>query len=334
MRSDQPAIAATLLIGVVMLAACAGGGGNGMIPGLSTSVTASPAANGGGMGSGSSGSSPGAAGPPVPQIATPGGPVFHDTYSQGPNYPSEGVSFPVLVSVLQQTPNGPSAISGGQNASATLTKSNQWWTLAQIPGTHVELSVPAAGVNVSLDTPDLLGGLEDYYTFGLSYVVLGTWSSSYSPCAPCLNGKAMAFAFGYETPATSMPTTGQASFNGQVRGTVFAPNGDAIPEGGLIGDATFSADFASGRVTGAFTNMRSLTPWNDVSVNASIASGTNKFSGATAVTSAPQGMFSLKSSATGSINGAFYGPTAQNLGAVWTLSDGTKSALGGVVAGH
>jgi hypothetical protein len=43
---------------------------------------------------------------------------------------------------------------------------------------------------------------------------------------------------------------------------------------------------------------------------------------------------SLSASATGHIDGAFYGPAAQNLGAVWSLSDGTGSALGSVVAGH
>ncbi len=72
----------------------------------------------------------------------------------------------------------------------------------------------------------------------------------------------------------------------------------------------------------------------DVSVAASIAAGTNKFNGSTAVTSAPPGPFSLNASASGSINGAFYGPAAQNLGAIWTLSDGTTSAIGGVVARH
>jgi hypothetical protein len=75
-----------------------------------------------------------------------------------------------------------------------------------------------------------------------------------------------------------------------------------------------------------------LLPWNDVSVNASIAAGTNKFSGTTGVTSTPQNTFSLKGSAIGSINGAFYGPAAEELGAIWTLSDGTISAIGGLAA--
>jgi len=75
-------------------------------------------------------------------------------------------------------------------------------------------------------------------------------------------------------------------------------------------------------------------PWNDVSVAGTIAMGTNKFSGTTAATSSPGTPMSLSASATGHIDGAFYGPAAQNLGAVWSLSDGTGSALGTVVAGH
>jgi hypothetical protein len=42
----------------------------------------------------------------------------------------------------------------------------------------------------------------------------------------------------------------------------------------------------------------------------------------------------LSGSATGHIDGAFFGPAAQNLGAVWSLNDGSGAALGTVVAGH
>jgi len=77
-----------------------------------------------------------------------------------------------------------------------------------------------------------------------------------------------------------------------------------------------------------------VQPWNDVSVGAAIAAGTNRFGGTTAVTSSPANSFSLKPSAAGSVNGAFFGPAAQQLGAVWTLSDGTISALGSVTAAH
>src|SRR6185369_7764199 len=151
------------------------------------------------------------------------------------------------------------------------------------------------------------------------------------------------FLYGYETPATAMPTTGQANFFGGASVDVFAPADGHILEsdlgnGPIWGNASLSVNFSSGSITGALTNMRTVGnpvvtfPWNDVTVNASIAAGTNKFSGTTAVTSAPQNMFSLKASATGSINGAFYGPAAEELGAIWTLNDGAISAIGAVTA--
>ena len=118
--------------------------------------------------------------------------------------------------------------------------------------------------------------------------------------------------------------------------------GGHIVRADLSGNAAFSADFASGKITGAFTHMQYPNPLGGLPLtalllnmsNASIAAGTNRFSGSTAVTSAPQNTFSLLGSATGHIDGAFYGPAAQNLGAIWSLTDGTTSAIGGVAAGH
>jgi hypothetical protein len=100
------------------------------------------------------------------------------------------------------------------------------------------------------------------------------------------------------------------------------------------GSASFSANFGSGQVTGNFTKMQApgSQAWNDVSLTASISAGTNRFNGSTAATSAPGTPISLSGSATGQINGAFFGPAAQNLGAVWSLSDGSGSALGTVTA--
>jgi hypothetical protein len=130
-----------------------------------------------------------------------------------------------------------------------------------------------------------------------------------------------------------MPTTGTATFSGQTEFSLYQQSGGSWG----AGKANFSVDFASGNVTGAFTQQweaSSSGPWNDVSVNASIAAGTSKFSGTTGVTSAPVGPFTLKASATGRIDGGFYGPAAQNIGALWSLTDGTTTAVGGVAAGH
>ena len=134
-----------------------------------------------------------------------------------------------------------------------------------------------------------------------------------------------------------MPTSGTAAFTGQWWGTVYKTVGTEILSSLPIGgNASISADFGSGAINGSLTQMKAANTegWNDVSVTANIAMGSNRFSGTTAAASAPGTPISLSGSAVGKINGAFYGPAAQQLGAVWSLSDGTGSALGTVLAGH
>jgi hypothetical protein len=150
----------------------------------------------------------------------------------------------------------------------------------------------------------------------------------------------MQLQFGLDTPPSAMPVTGKATFTRDdgVQG-IFGPS--FYPR--LAGNASLTVDFASGGITGAFTQMQvlcgcangqPLPQWNDVSINASIAGGTNRFTGATAVTSAPGTPLSLSSSAAGRIDGGFIGDAAQIIGGVWTLSDGTNSVIGTVFAVH
>ena len=95
-----------------------------------------------------------------------------------------------------------------------------------------------------------------------------------------------------------------------------------------------TADFAAGLISGTLTNMRATdasnvtTPWNDVAVSATIATGTTVFSGTTAASTAPAAPFALKGAASGQIRGEFYGGSSEQVGAVWSLSDGNASAIG------
>ena len=85
------------------------------------------------------------------------------------------------------------------------------------------------------------------------------------------------------------------------------------------------------------------TPWNTVSITATISGiTTNTFLGATSTVAGPAANpLSFAANATGKINGGFYGPTANEVGAIWTLYDpGTpanpgagKAAFGGFAAG-
>ena len=211
---------------------------------------------------------------------------------------------------------------------------------------HGILNIPALNVTAQIYWDSLDGGLTL-----LNYVALGAWAEPQSNAGAY--GSITAFAFGYETPKTSMPTTGTAAFGGLAEATVLKPVDGSIRAAFVRGSAGLTVDFASGTITGSFFSMTQSDyvsyangtghvppvtggifggmgshPWNDVSLTATIAGGTNRFTGSTAATSSPSTTFSLGSTAKGFVDGAFYGPNAENLGAVWSLSDGTGSALG------
>jgi hypothetical protein len=131
-----------------------------------------------------------------------------------------------------------------------------------------------------------------------------------------------------------MPTAGTATYTGIVEGTVFFHPGYGEQSthcfcglSSLAGNASFTANFGTRNVSGNLTNMTAdESPWNNVAFNSTITG--NVFSGTTSVTSVPAGNASLGANATGTLEGRFFGPTAQEAGAVWTLFDGTNAAIG------
>jgi hypothetical protein len=319
-------------------AACGGGGGGGMSQaasaGTPANMTPSPIVMGpDSYDTGIAGSvaTPAAAtfGSAPAQLASSGGSTFDGTSG---TYPSN-VTFPLLISSLQKSGTGLSQVSGNQGATVTVVNSS-------FNSSTVQIMIPSLGVNVT-DTlhSSLASGLGQYID-GLSYVVMGAWIQRQTANSPPILSDSE-FVFGFATPQAAMPTSGTAVFSGGVvQANVYKTVGTEIQTTAVVGTSassvSISANFGSGAVTGSFTKMQTVNSqtWNDVTLNANISTGTNTFSGSTAAASSPGGSMSLSGSATGRIDGAFYGRTAQQLGAVWSLSDGTGSALGTVVAGH
>jgi hypothetical protein len=263
------------------------------------------------------------------QGAMSGGPTFDG--SSG-SYPAN-VTFPMIATSLKSASPG---LAAADSSGATLT-------IVGAPGntTNFQLVIPSLGVNANFKSIESLVSNSSGWTEGYSYVAAGLWAQPSGNPGPLQS--ASAYSFGYETPGSAVPTTGTAQFAGTATGYVYKPINGSILDTIVDGKANLSANFSSGQVSGSLTQMQQwdgvpyngpqgFLPWNDVSLNANIAPGTNRFSGSTAATSAPGTAFSLAGSATGHIVGAFYGPTAQNLGAVWSLSDGSGSALGTIVA--
>ena len=176
-------------------------------------------------------------------------------------------------------------------------------------------------------------GVSDPGATNLDWTTFGDWYLYGSESNPATLAS---YVTGYKTPFTAIPTNGTASYSGSTRGHLLIPMADqsnGIRDIGLTGDAALQANFSTRTITGSLTNMLlDLQPWNSVSLQGTISSTQNAFAGRTSASSAPVGFGSLRSSATGSFNGLFFGPSAQELGAVWTLSDGTATAIGSLGA--
>jgi hypothetical protein len=166
----------------------------------------------------------------------------------------------------------------------------------------------------------------------LDYTRYGTWIATVSSDF----GSRAAWLGGYETPVADVPASGTAVYRGSVAGLYSEYHLCACywTTALLSGDVQISADFSARTLSGAMTNLRLGSdtyvtgPVNDIGFDAAIGTSGTRFSGTTRVTSQPGGVSALQPNATGVVSGQFFGPSAQELGAVWTLSDDTRRIIG------
>jgi hypothetical protein len=275
------------------------------------------------------------------QQASPGGPKFKDIQA--------GPPFALTQTVLKVTDTAITGDAAVEAAGGTVS-------LVQSFPAQLHLKVPGLGLDTTITTIDPLSPIysgyqeanSNYLTMrensvdstGMSYTELGVWAR-YDSATQKMTDISEWIA-GYQTPPSAMPTSGTATYsrtNG-VSGVMLTPHAGNQVSGAIFnyalvnvsGDVSLNADFASGNITGAFSHMISggqpNDPWNDVSVTATI-SGAN-LAGTVATTNATA--LSMHQGATGTIRGGFYGPAADQIAAVWTLSDGANSAIGTVSA--
>ena len=253
--------------------------------------------------------------------------------------------FPLLESVVSVAPGSVAAGTSTMSEGASMTYSSPGSTYqldigdSGPGGIHAQLSPSPSGSGTVFQA-DLGGGgtafldIVNPATSNLSWTSYGFWDVH--AAATYTN---TAFATGYVTPDSAVPTSGTAIFRGSVIGEAFHPDAsgiDGVDFYQLSGDATLRADFSTASITGDLTNMITrgfegdTAPWNSVSLTGSIAGA--RFSGLSTVTTVPGNSGSLSGAATGTFSGMLYGPTAGELGAVWTLYDGTSSAVGSMGA--
>lgn len=164
-------------------------------------------------------------------------------------------------------------------------------------------------------------------TLALTYTSFGVWqfdSSNRSNIDPQINDYHF-FYFGIPTPADGMPRTGSANYNGLAQGVLFDPHAIYL----LNGTMTLGADFAANSIDTTLTLSASNTT-NSLAVTlpvfngtAAIGAGRNYFVGTLAT---PDNSF------VGSVQGAFFGPTAQEVGYSFGINSPDRTRIGGGVA--
>jgi hypothetical protein len=158
----------------------------------------------------------------------------------------------------------------------------------------------------------------------LTYLSYGLWSHSQSSGG---EKRRTFFLIGYPTVLSDMPRTGSASYTAAVTsGTMVGVqgNGAGTFELSVGGTATFDANFASGTVATGLTlshsDLGSEIPVGTFAGTGIIAGGTSQFFGTLTSTDSP---FS------GSFNGGFFGPQAQEMGYGFFLSGHKPDGIGG-----
>jgi len=151
----------------------------------------------------------------------------------------------------------------------------------------------------------------------LSSSAYGFWATTLQP--PSHTGT---FAFGNATPAASVPSVGSATFNGSTMGVGGMTDGSAAFA--VNGSVQVIANFATQTVTTNLTAFSAVNACYTSSAKASLPdlNGTSTMTGNSYAGSIVGGAL------TGTINGNFYGPAAQETAGVWQASGGGTVWIG------
>jgi hypothetical protein len=144
------------------------------------------------------------------------------------------------------------------------------------------------------------------YKLDWNYQSFGVWSEMNSMVAS---------SFGAATPASAVPTSGQAQFNGKLAGLYVSPAGEGSS---ATANVTLSANFSSRSLTFASSGTTltrdfktaTAAPNLDLSGTFTYTPASNTFTG---------NVSNAGATMAGSSTGRYYGPTAQELGGVFSL---------------
>lgn len=159
----------------------------------------------------------------------------------------------------------------------------------------------------------------------LSYARFGYWEDRSAGLLEQYRGF---FYAGRETPVAEVPAQGTATYVGATIGQGLGAQGLARLHGALSLDVDFATNAVTGSLSGivatylAPTNASTTFDFSSVDITATRAPGTSTFSGTTAAQPGAGG------TATGTVQGGFFGPQALEVGGTWNVDNGTVKAWG------
>ena len=157
------------------------------------------------------------------------------------------------------------------------------------------------------------------YALGWNYQSFGAWNQQHSAG----NGTISVSSFGQATPASAVPTSGQAKFTGKSAGFYVSPTGQgSIASADVTVNANFSARSlgfsTSGTTIARDPKAPTAAPQLNLNGTFTYSPAANAFTGT--LTNAAGTM-------SGSSRGQFYGPTAQELGGAFSVKSSTTSEM-------
>jgi C-lobe and N-lobe beta barrels of Tf-binding protein B len=339
MRNYHARLVAVMITALLGTAACTSGGGSMGVTPIPGATSATTVAVGGG------GAAPATPPPPAQGLvaptltANPAGPAAtgNATFANTP----PGTAFPLVLTAAGLAFSGDSSTtaSGGtlqqESGGLTLTLNNS--------ALHVTGARPNAfPYNSGIYNPGALGSTPVLALLGasdnLDYTRFGYWTLP--DTNPYYDVGGGAWLAGYVTPASQLPTSGSANYSGRAVGLASSyPTCQCSDFMDFAGVVAMTANFGTRAIFGSITNLKFTNmefadiPLNDVGFAATLDPTRGTYTGTTSaltfpVNPYPNFPFAVGAGASGAITGAFYGPSAQETGAVWTLSDGTHRLIG------
>jgi hypothetical protein len=171
----------------------------------------------------------------------------------------------------------------------------------------------SAGSVCTAETATSVGVLGNPSFHGWNYQTFGVWLAETSPTTFQVG----ALSVGAATPGSAVPTTGSATFTGFTSG-FYTENRQPFVSSALVSAtvtwSTQSIAFSTSNTTIGNLNSGGTIAASDLDLTGTLsyALGSNQFNGG--VTAARNGGMS------GSATGRFYGPTAQEMGGVYSLT--------------